>query len=160
MKENIFEVLMYLFENYMIEGTDSHSDQEMLTTELTMAGFGDGEIVRAFNWLEDLSMMCDQPQNPAVTPSSRGFRFYSEDELNKIGFAGRGLLIELENRGILDPTVREMVIDRVLALDNNDVELEQLKWVVMMVICNQPGNEEIFPWAEELVLDGIEAHLH
>lgn len=160
MKEDIFEVLMYLFENYMIEGTDSDPDQDVLTTELAMAGFGDGEISRAFNWLEDLSIMCDQPRDPAAIPSALSFRFYSDDEMAKIDFAGRGLLLDLEAKGILNPTTREMVIDRILALDNNDIDLEQLKWVVMMVVCNQPGHQDIFPWAEDLVLDGIEAHLH
>ncbi len=55
MKENVFDVLMYLFENYMDEGAEFHPDQETLTTELTEAGFPRGEIHKAFHWLEGLS---------------------------------------------------------------------------------------------------------
>ena len=44
MKENVFDVLMYLFENYMDEGTEFQPDQEALTHELTQAGFRRGEI--------------------------------------------------------------------------------------------------------------------
>ena len=49
MKENVFDVLMYLFENYMDEGTEFQPDQEALTYELTQAGFRRGEIRKAFS---------------------------------------------------------------------------------------------------------------
>ena len=49
MKENMLEVLMYLFENYMIEGNEFEPDQEILSAELSRAGFGDGEINKAFD---------------------------------------------------------------------------------------------------------------
>ena len=52
MKENVFDVLMYLFENYMDEDPEVDQDQEALTSELTQAGFPKGEIRKAFSWLE------------------------------------------------------------------------------------------------------------
>ena len=47
MKESMFDVLMYLFENYMEEGSEFTPDQESLVFELTEAGFPSGEIGRA-----------------------------------------------------------------------------------------------------------------
>ena len=44
MKENILEVLMYLFENYMIEDAELQPDRADLEHELTSMGFTNGEI--------------------------------------------------------------------------------------------------------------------
>ena len=37
------------------------------------------------------------------------------------------------------PTQREIVIERLLALDTEELSLEQVKWVVLMVLSCQPG---------------------
>ena len=49
MKENMFDVLMYLFENYyMDEELEMSPDRESLHTELVEAGFPASEISQAF----------------------------------------------------------------------------------------------------------------
>lgn len=159
MKENMLEVLLYLFENYMIEGADFDPDQESLSAELTQAGFGDGEINKAFHWLEDLSVMCDQPAEPADVSNTGSVRCFSTHECARLDRDSRGLLFSLEQRGVLDPTTRELVIDRAMALETDEMDLEHLKWVIMMVLCNQPERSD-FSWTEDLVIDGVDAHLH
>jgi Smg protein len=72
----------------------------------------------------------------------------------------RGFLMFLEQMGILTPSSRELVIDRVLALDANDVDIEQLKWVLLMVLFNEPGQEAAYAWMEDLVFDNIASTLH
>ena len=48
MKENMFDVLMYLFENYyMDEELEMSPDRESLHTELVEAGFPASEISQA-----------------------------------------------------------------------------------------------------------------
>ena len=47
-----------------------------------------------------------------------------------------------------------------MALDGEDINLEQLKWVALMVLFNQPGQEASFSWKEDLVIDGATALLH
>ena len=59
----------------------------------------------------------------------------------------------LEQTGVLDHNTREMVIDRVMALESEEIDLEQLKWVVLMVLFNQPGREAAYAWMEDLVFD-------
>ena len=61
---------------------------------------------------------------------------------------------------MLSPTTRELVIDRVMALDGDEVDLEQLKWVVLMVLFNQPDQEAAFTWLEDLVLQDPPPYLH
>lgn len=160
MKENMLEVLMYLFENYMIEGNEFEPDQEILSAELARAGFGDGEINKAFDWLEDLSVLCEQAGEPPAAGSDTGMRYFSPDERARFPKEAQGLLLSLQQTGILDAQTRELVIDRIMALETDDIDIDDLKWVIMMILCNQPGREDLFAWAEELVLDGVQAHLH
>ena len=61
---------------------------------------------------------------------------------------------------MLDSITRELVIDRVMALDTETIDLEQLKWVVLMVLFNQPGKEPLYGWMEDFVFDGQAGLLH
>ena len=160
MKENMLEVLMYLFENYMIEGNEFEPDHEVLSVELAQAGFGDGEINKAFDWLEDLSVLCEQDDTPPTGGSELGVRYFSPEEGVRFSKEAQGLLLSLQQSGILDAQTRELVIDRIMALETDEIDLDHLKWVIMMILCNQPGREDLCVWAEELVLDGVQAHLH
>ena len=67
--------------------------------------------------------------------------------------ASRGLLLALERGGILGATEREIVIERLLALDTEELDLEQVKWVVLMVLSCQPGDSTACERMEELVYD-------
>ena len=48
---------------------------------------------------------------------------------------------------------REVVLDRLLALDSEELDTEQIKWVVLMVLSSQPGQEQAFARMEDLVAD-------
>jgi Smg protein len=160
MKENVLEVLMFLFENYMDDDPEFNTDQQTLATKLSEAGFQNGEINKAFNWLEDLSTMCDLETDSADGHNPSSVRMYSETEKKKFDTSARGFLLFLEQHGILNPVTREVVIDRVMALESEDFDLEQLKWVIMMVLYNQPGREENYHWIEGLVYNDTPNHLH
>lgn len=160
MKENVIDVLMYLLENCMTEDTEIHKDHEALTAELSQAGFERGEINKAFDWLEDLSQMCGPGGERTGNNRQASVRMFVAEETAKLDAEARGFLLMLEHAGVLDPQTREVVIDRIMALEIEEVDLEHVKWVTMMVLCNQPGREDIFSWAEELVIDGIRGHLH
>ena len=49
---------------------------------------------------------------------------------------------------------------RPMALGGDDIDLDQLKWVVLMVLFNQPGREAAFAWMEDLVLDEVPGIFH
>ena len=55
MKENVLDVLMYLFETYVDAEDDPEPDHNELRIELSRAGFGDAEIDRALDWLDGLT---------------------------------------------------------------------------------------------------------
>jgi Smg protein len=159
MKENVIDVLMYLFENYMDEGPEFNPDQETLAVELSQAGFPRGEISKAFSWLEGLSTLREPTVQPALSrPNS--LRLYSTQEREKVQVEARGFILFLEQSGVLDSVTRELVIERVMALDTDQIDLEQLKWVILMVLFNQPGQEHAYAWMEDLVFEGLQDRLH
>jgi len=159
MKENVLDVWVYLFENYMVDDIEPPQDQQSLQTELSKAGFGQGEISKAFDWLEGLTTLRENdPVDKLESP--RSIRIYTDDEAERIDVGCRGLMLHLEQAGVLDQYSRELVIDRIMALENEDFDLDQLKWVVLMVLFNQPGEEAAYAWVEDLVFDNLTNRLH
>jgi Smg protein len=87
-------------------------------------------------------------------------RFYTEQELLRLDVQCRGYLLFLEQVGVLDGETREVVIERVMALDTDEIDLDQMKWVVLMVLFYQPGREAAYAWMEDLVFEDLEAVIH
>ena len=160
MKENILEVLMYLFENYMIEDAELQPVRADLEHELTTMGFTNGEIGKAFNWLEDLSDLCDFDPNDDNARPIYAYRHYTSYEACKINVEIQGVLLSLEQSGMINSKTREIIIDRIMALDIDDNQTDNAKWVIMMVLCNIDTTDSTLELAEELVFDGISAERH
>jgi Smg protein len=162
MKEDMLEVLIYLFENYVIDGTSFEPGQDELAKELVGAGFPDVEVDKAFVWLEGLLSSCESEDHMQSWQSeaTTSIRFYSDDESLRLKSDGQALLIRLVSAGLLDLYSRETVIDRVMALESADVTFDHIKWVVLMVLSNRPGFDEIAEWAEVVVSDDLLPVIH
>jgi Smg protein len=61
--------------------------------------------------------------------------------------------LALERTGILSPQQREIVIERLLALESAELDVDQLKWVALMVLSSQPGEELACERMEDIVFD-------
>jgi Smg protein len=61
--------------------------------------------------------------------------------------------LQLEQQGILSPLQREIVIDRLVALESEEIDIDRLKWLVLMVLSSQPGQEQACARMEDLVFD-------
>ena len=162
MKENIMDVLLYLFEHYVDEDTNLSSDQETLRVELSQAGFANQKITKAFEWLEGLAETQTQQRMSVntVVGTMPPLRIYTEAESSKLDTECRGFLLFLEQIGVLDSHNRELIIDRSMALESDDFALEQLKWVVLMVLFNQPDKEDVYQWIEDLLYEEMTGNLH
>jgi Smg protein len=66
----------------------------------------------------------------------------------------------LEHNGILNSANREIVIDRAMALENEDISLEKLKWIVLMILLSQPDEEIAFSKMEDIVYNLVPTYLH
>ena len=150
MKESILDVLLYLFEHYLTDDADLVRDRDNLQSgplfeELGQAGFSPAEINKAFEWLDALAR-----QRPSASPARADgpVRVYAGPELDRLDTDCRGFLLFLEQHGVLDAGQRELVLDRAMALDQDTLDLDDLTWVVLMVLFNQPGAEAAFAWME------------
>ncbi|HMA99218.1 MAG TPA: DUF494 domain-containing protein [Wenzhouxiangella sp.] len=151
MKENVLDLLMYLFENYIYDEPEATPDRDSLGDSLEEAGFSSAEIDRAFSWLDGLA---EQRRMPVMAGhESNPVRLFCDAECSRLDVDARGLILYLENIGVLDPARREQVLDRLMALEEDDIDIEDVKWVVLMVLFNQPGQEANYAWMEDLMFD-------
>jgi Smg protein len=152
MTTTVLDILIYVFDRYMLEDTAEVPERDDLARDLELMGFGAASVERALDWLADLADVrlhaAEAP--PRQTPS---LRLYSDGELARLSTESRGFLMHLERHGILTPMQREVVLDRLLALDSEELDTEQIKWVVLMVLSSQPGQEQAFARMEDLVAD-------
>jgi Smg protein len=155
MKESVLDVLMYLFESYVESQDEPEPNRSDLKLELGRAGFHDREIDRALDWLDGLT-----PADASSAPRNSAFRVFDIAEQERLDAASRGYLLQLEQIGILKPAQREIVIDRLLALDHEEIDVEQTKWVVMMVLFSQPGQQDAYAQMEDLVYADDSAWVH
>ena len=106
--------------------------------ELEHAGFEGADVKRALQWLDGLQETPDsESERAAAARSAYSARF----EQLRLDTDCRGYLMHLEQIGILSPAQRELVIDRLMALDADEIDIEKVKWVVLMVLFSQPGQE-------------------
>ena len=140
----MFDILVFLFENYFHAG--AYPDKETISKRLSSAGFDSRDLSQALTWLSGLERL---DQGATCLIGSDGFRFYTEQELAALSAEGRGFLMFLETAGVINALQRELIIERVLALDEPAVDLEEVKLIVLMVLWNQ--NEAV----DTLVLDEL-----
>ncbi|PIV36487.1 MAG: hypothetical protein COS34_01305 [Lysobacterales bacterium CG02_land_8_20_14_3_00_62_12] len=149
MKETVLDVLVYLFENYFQGAPDTVHDRESLQAELIDEGFDPIQIGKAFDWLQVLQR---EPDPLARPPTSGPVRCYAVQERERLEVECIGFLMRLESHGVLDAASRERVLERAFALEQSLIDLADLKWVVLLVLFNDPGREAAFVWMESQLL--------
>jgi Smg protein len=146
---SVLDILIYVFDRYMLDEAPDVPEREDLARDLERAGFGHASVERALDWLAELAGERAQ----TALAGSAAVRVFSDSELSRLSTECRGFLMTLERLGVLSPPQREIVVDRMLALDADELDTEQLKWVVLMVLSSQPDQEQAFARMEDFVLD-------
>ncbi len=150
------DILVYLFENYLPE---SCPEPDALARKLTAAGFDDEEISEALDWLAGLEQAQDVTQAPR-RPDGRSQRVFAAEEQAKLGADCLDLLIFLERAEAVDDHLREMIMDRVLAMADPQVSLEKFKVVVLTVMWRRQHAMEALLLEELLAEDDEEPTYH
>jgi len=159
MKHTVIDILIYLFEHYIDDEIELEVDQDRVKTELHDSGFDHTQITKAFDWLQGLANTNEETV-ATISENATSVRIYALEEESKLDAECRGFLHFLAEVGVLDATNREVVIDRVMALDADEIDIGQLKWIVLMVLFNRPGQEQAFVWMEDLVMDDMYGCVH
>lgn len=148
---SVLDILIYVFDRYMLADETDVPERDALAQDLEQAGFPGDSVERALDWLADLACERDRPSLAAAGP--RAMRVFTEEERRHLPADCRGYLLALERSGILSAQQREIAIERLLALDSSELDVDQLKWVVLMVLSSQPGEELACSRMEDLVFD-------
>lgn len=157
----MFEIIMYLFESYIQVDQTMELDTQEVTDELMQEGFQRAEIIKALAWLDNLeSMHTQDPKSRAISEKSTSHRIYSKAEQLQITLEGRVYIAYLEQAKILTSHTREMVVDCVMSLDHADLILEDLKWLILMVLYNDPVSDDAFLQLESMLMDFEEGLIH
>lgn len=150
----MFEILMYLFESYFDAG--SYPEPDKLSRKLSAAGFEEEEITDALTWLSALQ------QNPDSYPASlthSGTRHFADLEIQRISQEARQFLIFAEQQHLISAVEREMIIDRSIALQIENLAVDKLKLIMLMVLWNR--HQDLDPLLiEELLTPLHSAQLH
>ncbi|MEE4246395.1 MAG: DUF494 domain-containing protein [Kangiellaceae bacterium] len=157
MKNDVLDVLMYIFEHFQDQEFVVLDEANKLTDELNEIGFSNNDISSALTWIDGLVDMRESAESneATATVAVTSTRIFSEPECKALSQQARGFIYHLEQLGVLDSITREIVIDRVMALDMVEVDLEQVQWIAMMVLFNLPGQESACAWFEH-----IDDHIH
>lgn len=155
----MFEIIMYLFENYIQAQILPAPEADELVDELELAGFKKTEIQKAFAWFAGLNKT-HEGNIWFKKQAHQNIRFYIPEEKRKLGRRCLGLLAYLEQIGIITPELRETIIDRAMAIENSRIEFEELKWIVLMVLFhNLDKSQDIksdLTWIENLLFTDLE----
>ncbi|MEY8875933.1 MAG: DUF494 family protein [Leptothrix sp. (in: b-proteobacteria)] len=149
----MFDVLVYLYENYW--RPDACPDHAQLSKKLTAVGFESEEISDALTWLEGLN---DVAESHVGAQGAQSMRVYSPAEQDHLGVGSIAFISFLESAGVLPPPMREIAVDRAMALDA-PVELEDLKIIVLMVFWSL-GEEPDALILDELFVDAEDRLIH
>lgn len=126
----MIDILVYLFQSYA--DFSARPDSEVLTHKLKAAGFPTDEIQAALDWLDAL-----RPEPDAPPPVARGLRVYTREERERLGRDGLSFLIYLEQQGLLDLRLRELIVERAMAWDAGRLTRERLKVIILIALWSQ-----------------------
>lgn len=128
----MIDVLVYVYENFWDMQACPQSPQ--LHQRLSSVGFEAEEIDGALHWLDTLRHSADAARADTwdSSPTMASLRLFVEDEHERLGAQGLGLIRALESEGVLAAELRERVMDQAMAQGQGPLDLDDLKIMVLM----------------------------
>ena len=148
MKDHILDVLIQVLCSTQWKGNAKPTNIADIAQDLEEAGFKSREIRQALEWLDSFSHLKKRKK----LLKTKSARVYSSQELRKIPAACRGFLSKLEHEKLIGLYTRELIIDRMMALDIQEVNFEQLRWVTILALSSQKMNKKKLAWLENAML--------
>src|SRR5215469_11458377 len=146
---SVLKVLIYVYDHYMLADPKDVPERHRMLADLQRRGFSVSEVVHAMEWLS--ALVGDQRTAADAEPDRAGLRVFADGELSRLSPDCRAFLMLLDRQHVLTPRQRELVIERALAPDVDEIDVEQLKWVVLLVLSSQPGQELAFARFESVM---------
>lgn len=153
MKNNVVEILNFLFKKYLMQNKNIAAaaavvDEDVMR-QLELNGFAAEDVNDAFTWF--INLLMQQFINNNTLEQSDAVRIFAQGEMDKVSEAGCSFILFLERVGVLSSKTREIVITQVMQLPQNECSLDDIKWVVLMVLLSQGemdgGNQTLEKYA-------------
>ncbi len=152
----MFEVLVFMFENYIAHHT--LPDNDIMTQELSAAGFEQSDIVGAVDWFHEMKSMLTEP--PAVyTHKHSGMRIFTVAENKKISTESLSFILFLQQANVINDVERDLIIDRAVALKQEHINIEEMRWITMIALWNE-GREKDYLFVEDALFNPRGLTLH
>ncbi|MFI4954515.1 MAG: DUF494 family protein [Gammaproteobacteria bacterium] len=154
----MLNVLLYLFEHQLINDETFTDDLVETQQQLIAEGFPPQSIQQALRWLKELQYQ----HREAVLINNfaaDSIRVWLPEEQHKLSADGMAFLLKLESQGVITPELREVIIDRAMALAAPMVDVYQLKWIVLIVMYHYQQEDFSVPWLEHVLLNES-LHMH
>ena len=152
----MFEVLVFMFENYFAH--HAMPDSEVLTQELSAAGFEQSDITGAVSWFDEMKTMLKQPA-AIYNHQSSGTRIFAEFELKKINTESISFILFLQQANVINDVERDLIIDRAMALKQEHIHIEEMRWITMIALWNA-GREKDYLFVEDALFNPRGLTLH
>jgi Smg protein len=148
----MLDILVYLYESFRM--AELAPDRDALEKRLFAAGFEESHINIALDWFAHLAGSTAH-ERLAYAHS----RHYAPEELERLNEACRDELAYLVSAEILDPESREWVISGLMALVDEDIEPDHVRWMTLIVLWSR-GQIEHFTHLEDMLLNHEPGRLH
>ena len=152
----MFEVLVFMFEHYIAH--HALPDTAIMTQELSAAGFEQSDIVGAFDWFHVMKASLNEP--PAVyAHQHNSMRVFSDSEYKKISLESISFLIFLQQANVINDVERDLIVDRAMALKQEQIKIEEMRWITMIALWNA-GREKDYLFVEDALFNPRGLTLH
>ena len=152
----MFEVLVFMFENYIAH--HALPDDDIMTQELSAAGFEQSDIVGAVDWFHEMKNMVIEP--PGVYEHQHtSMRIFSEIEQKKISLESISFVIFLQQANVINDVERDLILDRAMALKQEQIKIEEMRWITMIALWNA-GREKDYLFVEDALFNPRGLTLH
>lgn len=147
---NLLEVLEYIFKYSSQTGNDLSTSKDAMLTKLEEYGYSKEMLEKAFSWLSDLvkQQLCFEKP----TETSDAFRIFTQREIAKLSLNCRNTLLTLGRLGILDIKAKEIVIHQLMQINKTNIDVEELTWVVALVLLSTPNQKDVKDKLDKLSL--------
>jgi Smg protein len=138
-KENLLEILLYLFETYSTAIDQHQANFDVIYQEMVKAGFSPQGVSRVLNWFwlpDQLSKTSSKEEVIQDSPyeSRYSMHIYSREENSKITKEARGYLLYLERMHVITIALRELLIEQAMLSKVKVVNVEVMKWLLCKIV--------------------------
>ena len=152
----MFEVLVFMFENYIAHHT--LPDNEIMTQELSAAGFEQPDIVGAVDWFREMKTMLIEP-TAEYAHQHTSIRQLADCELKKISLESLSFVLFLQQASVINDVERDLILDRAMALKQEHINIEEMRWITMIALWNV-GREKDYLFVEDALFNPRGLTLH